>query len=81
MTSPVPVEKLTFETALKELEVIVRDLEKGDIPLDLSIAAYERGVVLKNHCEKKLREAQAKIEKITVSKDGTIKTVPFEEEE
>lgn len=81
MNSPVPVEQLSFESALKELETIVRDLEKGDTPLEDSIAAYERGIALKKHCEKKLREAQAKIEKISVNQNGEIETAPFESEE
>ncbi|MCB9991082.1 MAG: exodeoxyribonuclease VII small subunit [Rhodospirillales bacterium] len=81
MNSPAPVEQLSFENALTELESIVRDLEKGDTPLENSIAAYERGIALKKHCESKLREAQAKIEKISVNADGTVSTAPFEEQE
>ncbi len=81
MNKPAPVEQLTFETALGELETIVRNLEKGETALEDSITAYERGMALKTHCEKKLREAQSKIEKISISKDGSIKTVPFEEQE
>lgn len=76
-----PVEQLDFETALQELEGIVRTLESGEIRLEDSISAYERGMALKKHCEKKLREAQSKIEKISVDADGAVKTVPFEQEE
>lgn len=75
------VETLSFESALSELEMIVRDLETGKAALEESIGAYERGVALKTHCEKKLREAQAKIEKITVGPDGKIGTAPFDPEE
>ncbi len=75
-----PVETLSFEAALGELETIVRGLEKGDTALEDSIAAYERGAALKKHCEKKLREAQSKIEKISVNDDGTVSTVPFTEQ-
>jgi exodeoxyribonuclease VII small subunit len=75
------VETLSFETALAELEAIVRDLETGKTSLEDSINAYERGVSLRTHCEKKLREAQAKIEKITVNADGNISVKPFEEQE
>lgn len=75
------VETLTFEAALLELEGIVRDLETGKSALEESIGAYERGVALKTHCEKKLREAQAKIEKITVGADGKIGTAPFDPQE
>lgn len=78
--SAAPVETLSFETALAELEVIVRDLETGKSALEDSIACYERGVALKTHCEKKLREAQAKIEKITVGADGKTGTAPFDTE-
>jgi exodeoxyribonuclease VII small subunit len=75
-----PVEQLSFEAALGELETIVRGLEKGDTALEDSITAYERGAALKKHCEKKLREAQSKIEKISVNDDGTVSTVPFTEQ-
>ena len=81
MTKPRPVESLNFEDALGELETVVRGLEKGDTPLEESITAYERGIALKKHCEAKLREAQAKIEKITVDKDGAVKTEPLDPEE
>ncbi len=74
------LEKLSFEEALAELEGIVRDLESGKAPLEKSIQAYERGISLKTHCEGKLREARAKIEKITVGKDGTLKTSPLGKE-
>lgn len=76
-----PVEELSFEAALGELETIVRGLEQGDTALEDSIAAYERGVALKTHCEAKLREAQTKIEKISINKDGSVETAPFEEQE
>ena len=80
MSEPKPIEKLNFEEALGELETIVRGLEKGDTPLEQSITAYERGIALKKHCEAKLNEAQAKIEKITVDKDGKIGTEPLDSE-
>jgi len=75
------VETLSFESALAELETIVRDLETGKAALEESIGVYERGVALKTHCETKLREAQAKIEKITVGADGKIGTTPFDPQE
>ena len=70
---------LSFEEALVELEKIVRQLEEGKTPLEQSIAAYERGIALKNYCDGKLKEAQLKIEKISVATDGTVKTSPFAE--
>ena len=74
----VPVEKLSFEQALEELGAIVARLEGGQDELDKSITDYQRGMALKEHCEKKLKEAQEKIEKIAVSADGSVATTPFE---
>lgn len=73
---PPDVAALNFEDALAELERIVRQLEEGRGKLDESIASYERGTALKRHCEAKLREAQAKIDRITVAADGTLGTEP-----
>lgn len=78
MNTATPVENLSFEAALGELEGIVRSLETGQAKLEDSIGQYERGIALKNHCEKKLREAQAKIEKITVGADGAPATMPLD---
>lgn len=78
--SDAKIETMNFETALGELETIVRNLESAQIPLEDSINAYERGIALKKHCEAKLRDAQAKIEKITVDKDGTVSTTPLDNE-
>ncbi len=76
---PAP-EEMSFETALAELETIVSSLESGKAPLEDSIASYERGIALKKHCEKKLSEAQEKIEKISISADGTPTATPFDPE-
>lgn len=62
---------LSFEAALDELEKIVAQLESGKAPLQESIAIYERGEALKRHCETLLKQAEARIEKITLAKDGT----------
>lgn len=62
---------LSFEAALDELEKIVAQLEGGKAPLQESIAIYERGEALKRHCEALLKQAEARIEKITLAKDGT----------
>ena len=59
-----PVEQLSFEVALKELEGIVSRLEQGEVDLEDSIALYERGQALKSHCEKKLKAAEGRLEKI-----------------
>ena len=61
---------MTFEAALAELERIVDELEKGDIPLDKSIEAYERGEALKAHCAELLKNADERVRKITLSRDG-----------
>lgn len=74
-----PVESLSFEDALEELRQIVGRLESGEGKLDEAIAAYERGAKLKAHCEAKLREAQAKIEKIALGPDGQPRTEPFDQ--
>ena len=73
---PPDVAALSFEDALAELERIVRQLEEGRGRLDDSIASYERGTALKRHCEAKLREAQAKIDRITVAADGALGSEP-----
>lgn len=70
------LEALSFEDALKELESIVQRLEQGQIKLDDAISAYERGAALKGLCERKLAEAKAKVERITVAADGRIGTEP-----
>ncbi len=70
--APVPddIKAMKFEDALAELEKIVQKLEAGDAKLDEAIANYERGAALKKHCEAKLAEAQARIDKITKSAGG-----------
>lgn len=65
------IEALSFEKALAQLEEIVARLESGKVDLEQSIAIYERGEALKAHCEKQLRNAEARIEKITLKPDGT----------
>jgi exodeoxyribonuclease VII small subunit len=65
------IKEMSFERALKELEGIVGRLERGDVELEESINIYERGEALKKHCEKLLKDAEARIEKITLKPDGT----------
>ena len=67
------IKEMSFERALKELESIVTRLERGDVELEESIAIYERGEVLKAHCDRLLRQAEAKVEKLTFAADGTPK--------
>jgi exodeoxyribonuclease VII small subunit len=74
---PPDIAKLSFEDALKELEDIVRRLETGNAKLDDALGAYERGALLKQHCESKLREAQARVDKIVIATDGKPTTEPL----
>lgn len=60
----------SFEEALKELETIVTRLERGDVQLEESVAIYERGEALKEHCDKLLKQAEAKVEKLTLDASG-----------
>jgi len=75
---PIDIAALSFEDALAELEKLVRQLEDGKAKLEDAVNLYQRGAMLKKHCEAKLREAEAKIEQITVGTNGEIKTKPFE---
>ena len=70
------IESMSFEEALNEHQSLVKALEKGEAKLEEAIRAYERGAALKQHCERKLREAQAKIEKITLTADGGLSSEP-----
>ena len=73
---PADIAKLNFEDALKELEAIVRQLEEGKGRLDEAIDSYSRGALLKRHCEAKLAEAEARIDKIVIGPDGSVSTAP-----
>ena len=73
---PKDIAGLSFEDALKELEAIVQQLERGQVKLDEAITAYERGALLKRHCEQKLAEAKMKVEKIVFSADGSVSSQP-----
>ena len=61
---------MSFEQAMAELEDVVGKLDSGDVPLDESIALYERGARLKAHCDARLKEAEAKVEAITLDASG-----------
>ena len=77
-TVPADIAKLGFEEALSELEKIVRRLEEGEGKLDDSIKAYERGVMLKKHCQAKLQEAQMRVEKIIPQSPGSADSEPLD---
>ncbi|HWM47426.1 MAG TPA: exodeoxyribonuclease VII small subunit [Xanthobacteraceae bacterium] len=69
-TSNTDVMQLPFERAIEELESIVKRLEEGRVPLEESVAIYERGEALKRRCEELLRQAEARVEKITLDAGG-----------
>jgi len=64
------VTSLSFERAIEELETIVKRLEEGKVPLEESVTIYERGEALKRRCEELLRQAEARVEKITLDAEG-----------
>jgi exodeoxyribonuclease VII small subunit len=75
------VGQLPFERAIEELESIVKRLEEGKVPLEESVAIYERGEALKKRCEDLLRQAEARVEKITLDAEGKPKgTEPLDVE-
>ena len=74
-----PISEMTFEQAMSELERIVIQLERGDVPLEDSISLYEKGAELKKRCETKLKEAEQKVAAITLDEDGSVTgTKPLE---
>ena len=74
-----PISEMTFEQAMSELERIVTELERGDVPLEDSISLYEKGAELKKRCETKLKEAEQKVAAITLGEDGSVTgTKPLE---
>ena len=70
--SDTPISEMTFEQAMSELERIVTELERGDVPLEDSISLYEKGAELKKRCETKLKEAEQKVAAITLDEDGSV---------
>ncbi|HLY07260.1 MAG TPA: exodeoxyribonuclease VII small subunit [Rhizomicrobium sp.] len=72
------IETMSFEAALRELESIVTRLEQGEVDLEDSIALYERGQALKTHCEKKLKAAESRLEKIVAGPKGAERAEPLD---
>ena len=70
--------KLTFEEALKQLETIAGQIERGEIGLEESISKYEEGMKLVKHCRDVLTKAEHKIEQLQERADGTLATKAFE---
>ncbi len=78
LAPPAPLADLSFEEALRELETIVQQLERGQVKLEEAVTAYERGTALRAHCEARLSEARAKIEKISVVQGQPATVTPFD---
>lgn len=73
------IQKMPFERAIEELETIIKRLEEGKVPLEESVAIYERGEALKQRCEELLKAAEARVEKITTDASGKPKgTAPLD---
>ncbi len=66
------INDLSFEEAMVELESVVRQLEGGKIKLEEAVSVYERGALLKKHCEEKLKQAKSKIDKLIIGDNNTI---------
>lgn len=81
MELPDDIKTLSFEDALAALETIVQKLEKGQVPLEESIEIYTRGTYLRQHCEAKLKDAEARIRKITVTANGELGTQALDVEQ
>ncbi len=75
-----PIAEMSFEAALSELESIVQKLERGKLELEPSILAYERGTQLRQHCDAKLKEAQLRVEKLTLAANGEVTLSPMDGE-
>ena len=73
---PADIAAMSFEEALTELEQIVRRLEGGQVKLDEAILSYERGAQLKRHCERKLSEAQQRVDRIVIGPEGAVSAEP-----
>lgn len=72
------IEKMSFEEALAELEEIVNKIDTGQESLADAVASFEKGVALKKHCEKMLKEAKLKIEKVTITTENKIEFTEVE---
>ncbi|RMA42701.1 exodeoxyribonuclease VII small subunit [Rhodophyticola porphyridii] len=70
MSAQKPIEDMSFEEAIRELETVVTALDRGDVALEESIGLYERGAALKARCEAKLKEAEEKVAQITLDATG-----------
>jgi exodeoxyribonuclease VII small subunit len=72
------IAKMNFEDAMKALEEVVGQLERGEVALEQSLALYDRGAALKAHCAAKLKEAEEKVDLIRASEGRAVGTAPVE---
>ncbi|MDX1755782.1 MAG: exodeoxyribonuclease VII small subunit [Marinobacter sp.] len=70
-----------FEKALNELESLVKDLEQGELSLEQSLGAFERGVKLTRDCQQALKSAEQRIEQLVQLEDGSLESKPFNPDE
>lgn len=81
MTTKDTISPKNFESALKELETVVGDLEKGDLSLEQSLKSFERGVLLTRNCQKALTEAEQKVQKLSQNTEtATLETFQREDD-
>lgn len=66
-----------FEKSLDELETLVRNLEQGELSLEQSLTAFERGVELTRTCQQALKNAEQRVEQLVQNDDGSLETRPF----
>ena len=78
MAEETPIAALSFEQALAELESVVTRLERNDVPLVESLTLFARGAALRDHCEEKLKAAEARVTEITQGLDGAVRTRPVD---
>jgi exodeoxyribonuclease VII small subunit len=72
--------RLTFESAMEQLENIVRELESGEMPLETALKKFEEGIKLSQFCSEKLNESEQKISLLMERANGTVESVPFNPE-
>ncbi len=72
--------EISFETALKDLEKTIGELEKGDLPLEAQLKSFEQGVALSRDCMKRLEEVEKRVELLVEKPDGSLSSAPFDPE-